>query len=93
MVQIKSINQFSEIQRAVPNEGGVEVRINDPLAFQWATYYLRNHQAVYSKGELIYYSASVAEPSPNRVPKYLVTDTPDGKPIWTNGIFWLFPNR
>jgi hypothetical protein len=90
---IKSILHYADLQEAVPNDGAVEVRIDNQLAFQWATYYLRNHQAVYSKGELLYYPASGVEQFPNRQPKYLVTDKPDGVPIWTNGKFYLYFSR
>ena len=61
-VTLKSVNRFAELQQAVPLDGGVEVKIGNPLAFQWATYYLRHHRAAFTEGELVYYHSSVAEP-------------------------------
>ena len=91
-VTLKSIDQFSALQQAIPLDGGVEVRVGNPLAFQWATYYLRNHRAAYSEGELAYYPASVVEPvNQEKDLKYLVTDKPrNTKAIWANGTFYLY---
>jgi hypothetical protein len=91
-VKPKSINQFAELQQAIPRDGGVEVRIGTPMAFQWATYYLRNHRAAFTEGQLPYYPSSIAEPvSHQQDLKYLLTDKPiDTKAIWTNGTFYLY---
>lgn len=90
-VAIKSIERFSELQR-IPLDGVVEVRIENQFAFEWAAYYLRYHQSIFSRGELLYYPASVAEPTnKDQQPKYLVTDKPGNKDaIWSNGVFYLY---
>ena len=91
-VTLKSIEPFSELQQAVPLDGAVEVKISDPIAFQWATYYLRRHRAAFTEGSLIYFPSSMAEPVNHKENlKYLVTDkTMGANAIWTNGTFYLY---
>ena len=50
----KSIDHFAQLQHAVPLDGAVEVKVSNPIAFQWATYYLRHHRAAFTEGELLY---------------------------------------
>jgi hypothetical protein len=77
-------------------EGVVNVRIADQLSFEWAVYYLRDHRAVYTKGELAYYPASDVDKSSEKSrvadAKYLLTDSKqDATEIWSNEKFYLYP--
>jgi hypothetical protein len=93
---IKSISQYADLYKSIPRDGIVNVRIADHFSFEWATYYLRDRRAVYTKGELVYYPAAEVDRSleKSRVAdaKYLVTDSKqDAPPIWSNGRFYLYP--
>lgn len=95
-VTVKSIAPFAELRTAIPIGAAVEVRIEDSLAFEWATYYLRDHHAIYTKGELIYLPASEVDKSSEKSrvadAEYLVTDTKqDESAIWSNEKFYLYP--
>jgi hypothetical protein len=93
---IKSISQYADLYDAIPRSGIVNVRIADPLSFEWAVYYLRDHRAVYTNGELLYYPASDVDKSSEKSrvadAEYLVTDSKqDAREIWSNGKFYLYP--
>jgi hypothetical protein len=93
---IKSISQYADLYKAIPRSGIVNVRIADHFSFEWAVYYLRDHRAVYTKGELVYYPASDVDKSSEKSrvadAEYLVTDSKQDAPaIWSNGIFYLYP--
>jgi hypothetical protein len=93
---IKSISQYADLYDAIPRSGIVNVRIADQLSFEWAVYYLRDHRAVYTKGELVYYPASDVDKSSEKSrvadAQYLVTDSKQDAPaIWSNGTFYLYP--
>ena len=72
----------------------MEVTIDDKYAFEWATYYLRNHRSVYSRGELLYFPASETDKSGDaersKEIRYLLTDKSQGTPLWSNGIYFLY---
>lgn len=96
---VKSIAPYAIVESKVPRDGVVEVAIDDTYAFQWATYYLRNHRAVYSRGELAYFPASETDKSGNaermKEVRYLLTDKSQekpsqGSPLWSNGIYFLY---
>jgi hypothetical protein len=93
---IKSISQYADLYNAIPRSGVVNVRIADQLSFEWAVYYLRDHRAAYTKGELLYYPLSDVEKSSENAKaaaaEYLVTDSKqDARDIWSNGKFYLYP--
>jgi hypothetical protein len=93
---IKSISQYADLYNAIPRSGIVNVRIADQLSFEWAVYYLRDHRAVYTKGELVYYPASEVDKSSEKSrvadAEYLVTDSKEDAPaMWSNGTFYLYP--
>jgi hypothetical protein len=93
---IKSISQYADLHEAIPQEGLVNVRIADHFSFEWATYYLRDRRAVYTKGELAYFPAAEVDKSLEKRDvadaKYLVTDSKQDVPaIWSNGTFYLYP--
>jgi hypothetical protein len=95
-VPIKSISRYADLYNAIPRSGIVNVRIADQLSFEWAVYYLRDHRAVYTKGELLYYPASEVDKSSEKsrvaAAEYLVTDSKEEAPaIWSNGTFHLYP--
>ena len=62
-VTLKSIEPLSELERAVPVDGSVEVKIADPIAFQWATYYLRRHRAAFTAGSLAAFDERCRHPA------------------------------
>ena len=68
------------------------MKIGNPVAFQWATYYLRHRRAAFTEGELLYYPASVAEVvNTDRDLTYVVTHTPrNTDAIWAHGAFYLY---
>jgi hypothetical protein len=93
---IKSISQYADLYDAIPRSGIVNVRIADQLSFEWAVYYLRDHRAVYTKGELIYYPAAQADKSSEKSraadAEYILTDTKqEESAIWSNEKFFLYP--
>jgi len=94
-VAVKSITPFAKLQTAIPPGAIAEVRVEDSLAFEWATYYLRDHRAVYTKGELPYYPASEVNKSSDKGrvanAEFLVTDQQQrADAIWSNKTFYLY---
>jgi hypothetical protein len=93
----KSMDAFSGLTSAVPVGSIVDVRIDDPLRFQWATYYLRFHRIAISAGQLPYYKNPdpTVEPSKSRLqsPGFIVTDhsiSETNRPIWTNAAYRVY---
>jgi hypothetical protein len=95
-VPVKSISQFSGLQFAIPGASVVDVKVENHLAFEWATYYLRNHQAVFSEGELPYFPDARIDKSRDgdrlRKVEYVVTDKPQqqNKTIWSKGVYYVY---
>lgn len=95
MVRFKDIEVFRMLATAVPDDAPIEIRIKDPLLFEWAEYYLRFHKTVAAEGRFLYL------PSPplddERVKKrmgqarYLLTDADSGDhALWSNGVYRLY---
>jgi hypothetical protein len=94
-VEIKSIASFTELQAAIPRGAIVEVRVEGPLAFEWATYYLRDLTVIYTQGELVYFRATEADKSSEKArlvnAEFLVTDRKlNADAIWSNKAFYLY---
>jgi hypothetical protein len=96
-VTVKSIDQFSELGDHLPKDQMIVVNLADPLAFEWATFYLRDHKTVISSGSLLYYLS----PDPSMEPysskiksaSILVTDTASsarGIPMWSNSRYFVY---
>lgn len=90
-VDVKSIDRFAALEARIPPASVIDVKIDDPLAFQWATYYLRNRRANFIKGELPYFPRGDAENAFNRPADYVVSDAKDFSAIWSNGTYSIFP--
>jgi hypothetical protein len=94
-VAVKSVTPFAELQTAIPRGAIVEVRVEGSLAFEWATYYLRNLTVIYTKGELVYLKAPEADKSSEKVrlanAQFLVTDRKqNADAVWSNKTFYLY---
>ena len=96
-VTTKSIDQFSEIGDHLPKDQMIAVSLADPLAFEWAAFYLRDHKTVISSGSLLYYLS----PDPTREPYssqiksagLLLTDTASSANealLWSNSRYFVY---
>jgi hypothetical protein len=95
IVKFKTIAPFAELASVIPQSAVVEIKINDPLRFQWATYYLRHHRIVPITGNLVYFhSPSIDSDEAKKKlsqASYLVTDTEiGGERFWSNQIYNVY---
>jgi hypothetical protein len=93
----RTLSEFSVLADVLPKDQITAIRISDSLAFEWASYFLRDHNTVIDAGHLVYF----ASPSPNVEPSlsrlrsasYLVADrsAPSvAKPVWSNSIYAVY---
>jgi hypothetical protein len=96
-VTTKSIDQFSELGDHLPKDQMIAISVADPLALEWASFYLRDYKTVIRSGSLIYYPS----PDPTRKPYssqiksavFLVTDTAssaNGDLLWSNSRYFVY---
>jgi hypothetical protein len=96
MVAIKDISPFQEVAEALPKDATIELKISDPLLFEWSAYYLRFHKTVAVVGQLIYFpSPSITIPAVQKrisAAQYLLTDKNIGEDhlVWSNGFLYAY---
>jgi hypothetical protein len=96
-VTVKSIDRFSELGDHLPKDQMIAVSLDDPLAFEWAAFYLRDHKTVIGSGSLPYYLSPdpAKEPYSSQIKSasLLVTDTASlalGNPVWSNSRYFVY---
>ncbi len=94
---VKSMDQFSVLGDRLPKDQMIAVSISDPLSFEWASYYLRDHKTTIRSGSLPYYPSPdpTQEPYASRLKSAntIVTDVvaPSlGDPIWSNSRYFVY---
>lgn len=100
MVPFKSIDHFRDFRTAIPGGSIVALQITDnPLAYEWAVYYLRDCQIAPIAGHLPYYPAAPRDDPQvlSRLSKaeFMVTDSrlaghPYGTPLWSRGAYRVY---
>jgi hypothetical protein len=94
---VKSMDQFSVLRDRLPKDQMIALSISDPFSFEWASYYLRNHETTIRSGALPYYPSPdpTQEPYASRLKSAntIVTDVvaPSlGDPIWSNSRYFVY---
>jgi hypothetical protein len=96
IVRYKSLAPFSEVGKNTPINAIVAIKVSDPLKFEWATYYLRNHTSVPIEGAFVYLKPEAFGRAPflERKSSYthVITDTEvmNGQLVWENSIYRIY---
>jgi energy-converting hydrogenase Eha subunit C len=91
--KFKTTNVFSLPLKSIPSDTIVALKVTDELAYQWASYYLRDDTINTIKGSLEYLPAPHSARPAGRA-KYLVTDeaaaTCWGSPLSQSEVYYVF---
>jgi hypothetical protein len=94
--KVKTLAEYSALA-SLPKDKITAMRLSNPFAFQWASYYLRDHTTVIGAGRFMYFESLAPDVEPAlsklRAASYLVTDrsAPSvGRLVWSNSIYAVY---
>jgi hypothetical protein len=95
IVRFKSIETFKALTTVIPDDSPIEIKIKDPLLFQWAEYYLRFHRTVAAEGRFLYFPSPPVDDEHVKEligqARYLLTDQENGSDtFWSNGTYRVY---